>query len=341
MVDNLLFSAVPPANPTAPTTPQSLPDSILDLANEVEGPDDPRPLTTIHEFAVDTFVENIAVRRNGQLLVTINSLNQVIQVDPFDHNRQPALVHTFPGGAAGIIEVEEDVFYVTSGIANKAGTGSIFRIDMAAFAADSQGNVQTEATVTKLLDLPDALFLNGATLLNRRRGIILVSDSVLGLVYRIDVKSATASIFLQDKLLLSANPAFPGVNGIKIFRGSLYLANLQSRQFLCAGITKGGNATGKVDVLQEKLTIDDFVFDQDGSAFMTTHIFNSVVQLCPNGERKRIAGGLNNTVVAGTTAGAFGRTKADRRRLYVTTEGGIVNPIQNKIGPGRVLAIDI
>ena len=60
-----------------------------------------------------------------------------------------------------------------------------------------------------------------------------------------------------------------------------------------------------------------------------------------DGVRSRIAGGIEDKVVAGTTAAAFGRTPRDRTTLYVTTTGGMSNPVNGEVGPGRVLSLDI
>jgi len=65
------------------------------------------------------------------------------------------------------------------------------------------------------------------------------------------------------------------------------------------------------------------------------------VKLRNNGVRVRLAGGLEDTIVAGTTAAAFGRTPRDRTILYVTTTGGMSNLVAGKIEPGRVLKLDV
>ena len=73
-------------------------------------------LRNVTQFPNGTWLENLAVRSNGQLLVTVFSAPELYQVDP-NGGKQPQLIHQFPGvlGLAGIAEVEKDVFAVAGG----------------------------------------------------------------------------------------------------------------------------------------------------------------------------------------------------------------------------------
>lgn len=70
----------------------------------------------ITQFPDGTFVENIAIRSNGQALVTLLSAPELHLVD-LDHGGCPHLIHQFPEvtGVLGIAEVEDDVFAVIAG----------------------------------------------------------------------------------------------------------------------------------------------------------------------------------------------------------------------------------
>jgi len=179
--------------------------------------------------------------------------------------------------------------------------------------------------------------------LSHATGTILLADSILGAIYSVNVRSATVKLWLQHEALgkVTDNPMMPGVNGIKFHNGHLYLSNTDARKFLRASITITGDATGIVETVQENLGVDDFCFDSEGSAYLTTHVFQSLVKLSNDGLRTRLAGGPEDTVVAGTTAAAFGRTPQDRTTLYVTTTGGMSKPVGGQIGPGRVLKLDV
>ncbi|KAJ9613187.1 hypothetical protein H2200_003128 [Cladophialophora chaetospira] len=307
-----------------------------------EGAEELLPVNTVHSFPENYFVENIAVRRSGQLLVTVHNRGELIQVDP--HSKSGAcLVHKFPTGAAAIVEVEEDVFYVSVGTIGEKGSISIYRVDMSSFAVDASNNITSPAAITNHVPVPDALFLNGSALLSASKGMMLAADSLLGTVFEIDVKSRAVKVWLQHKAWekTTDDPRLPGINGIKLRNGYLYATNTDARTFLRAGMTGTGEATGSVEQVFDSCLADDFAFDDEGSVYLTTHIFQSVVKIRNDGVRSRIAGGPDDKVVAGTTAAAFGRTASDGTTLYVTTNGGMSDPINGEVGPARILSVDV
>ena len=315
----------------------------MDTSMHHEGEVDLYPLTIVHDFPVNTFVENIAVRHSGQLLLTVHNNNELLSLDPNNGESSPVRVHLFQTGVCGIVEMGDDVFFVSSGTIGEKGSWAVFKVDMSRFATDSSGSVREPATVSKLADVPEALFLNGSAALDHTSGDILVADSILGAIFRVNVHTAEVKLWLQHKDLAKAteNPMIPGLNGIKLRPGYLYCSNTDARKFLRAAVTAAGDATGEVEVVAEKLNVDDFAFDTEGSAYLTTHLYQSVVKLRSDGVRTRIAGGQQDAVCAGTTAAAFGRTAHDRTSLYVTTNGGMSFPVDGKIGGGKVLKIDV
>lgn len=316
-----------------------------------EGSQDVRPVETIHEFSQNYFLENIAIRSNGGVLVTVHNRNELVYVDPH-YPSQPkpapaAVIYRFDAGVSGIVEVEHDQFYISVGEIGKQGSYGVYRVDMSGFASDSHGNVTSNADVEKVATVPDALFLNGSALLSREKGIILLADSIVGSVFALDVKSGKVDTWLKDRQLekVTENPMMPGVNGIKIHKGHLYLSNTDSKTFLRAELLSSNTSeytAGKVEIVQEKLNADDFAFDEDGSAYLTTHVYESVVKLdAADGKRSTVAGGLGDIVCAGTTAAAFGRTEGDRTSLYVTTHGGMSYREQSEVGPARLLRVEV
>lgn len=68
------------------------------------------PIRLIHEFPLGSWVENMAVRANGQLLVTMLTVPDLYLIDPTTN--EMALVASFPEviGLAAITEVQPDVF---------------------------------------------------------------------------------------------------------------------------------------------------------------------------------------------------------------------------------------
>lgn len=66
---------------------------------------------TIYGFPNNTYVENLAVRSNGQILVNIPNSSEVWLIDPEFPNRA-VIVHEFSSmlGLSAIVEYEPDVF---------------------------------------------------------------------------------------------------------------------------------------------------------------------------------------------------------------------------------------
>jgi hypothetical protein len=71
-----------------------------------------------HVASLDSLLaENLAVRKNGQVLITTSAPAATLwQIDPFTA-RNASLAFQFPGvsGSYGITELQIDLFYVTTG----------------------------------------------------------------------------------------------------------------------------------------------------------------------------------------------------------------------------------
>ena len=289
------------------------------------------PVTTVHDFGKGFFVENLAVRRSGEILVSVMNKNILIEIDPVNGN--PArTVHTFERSVSGIVEVGSDVFYISSGTIGQAGSFAVFKVDL----SDPRSEV-----VSRYVDVPEALLLNGSALL--KGNIVLAVDSILGAVFAVDTNTAIVKKWLQHKALgkLTSDPNFPGVNGIKMHDGYAYMSSSEAKTIVRATVSSSGEATGNVDQVYDQCTCDDFTFDNEGSLYVTTHVFNSVVKIRKDGTRSRIAGGAEDVTVTGTTAAAFGRTAKDRTILYITTNGGLTMPVHGQLEPAKLLSIPV
>src|ERR1700752_1064138 len=173
-------------------------------------------LTTIATFPKHFFLENLAVRADGSILVTVLNHKQLWYV-PAPTGGQPVTptpVHTFDGFAMGIVETEPDIFYVST--LNQA---TVQRFDMRGWVPGAP------VTPTRVLTFDQPAGLNGACLLAPR--VILLADSLAGLIWRVDLAdnglTATASVWLQhhtmapdpDNGLTSPLGPQPGINGIR------------------------------------------------------------------------------------------------------------------------------
>src|SRR5271166_5904504 len=73
-------------------------------------------LTTIAFFQPNYFLENMAVRADRSILVTVANRNELWYIPPPDTNVpvDPVLLSTFSQSAMGIVEVAPDIFYIAT-----------------------------------------------------------------------------------------------------------------------------------------------------------------------------------------------------------------------------------
>ncbi|KZW03612.1 hypothetical protein EXIGLDRAFT_721802 [Exidia glandulosa HHB12029] len=300
----------------------------------------------VASFPVGTWLENLAVRANGQLLVTYLDVPELWSLDPLTgHSVRLA---QFPGvtSALGITEVAHDVFAVATGNYSLAtgatpGTSAVWSVDLRATAWNSN------ATVTKIADVPQAGVLNGIVPSPDGRGI-LAADSVVGAVYRVDFDTGKSSTVLSGTAYeFPANAVLrSGVNGVHISSSSssptLYFTNTGAGTFARVAIHQDGTAAGDVEVVKDGLELpDDFALDpSDGSAVVTLNQVRSLITISADGERVQVAGGSNSTDFATPTAVQFGRTLSDQTTVYVTT-GGVRDATGSALTSAKVLAITL
>jgi hypothetical protein len=293
-------------------------------------------VNVLYSFGNSTWAENLAVRANGQILVSRLDTPEVLQVDPTGV-KAPIIVASWDPatymGCLGISETTLDKFYVVvSGFVNDSfvltsGVNSVWEIDMTRFTySTSTGKVASNATVSKLADITTSDFLNGLTTLSNTS--VLAADSYNGWVYRVDTQTGHYMVAVNDtKMKFNSIPNPPiniGVNGIKIHDGYLYWTNTAVGSLNRIRITDKGVPLGKSEVVVNNVPkADDFVFKKDGVAFIAQNQMDELSVVYPEwSAAKVIAGSNTSTVLAGVSAGKFGRLPTDENILYLTTSGG-------------------
>ena len=308
----------------------------------------------LYQYPLGTWLENIAVRPSGELLVTLLNKPALHQVDPFETNPTPQRVHYFSdvSSLTGIAEIAPDLFAVAVGnfSLTSGGEKGSWSIRNVVFHAAHQ----VEADIHKIADVPQGLFLNGMCALPTSRSLdaVLVGDVDQGVIRRVDTTTGDVSVAVKNKLTAVApDPVFggsTGVNGIHIKDGTLYLVNVAKSLFASLPIHPDGTPAGesiiirKVQKPEQVFYFDDFAIKGD-DAYLVTGTGNSVERIGLDGTPKGriIAGDLNSTQIAGPTSAAFGRTEKDSHVLYVVTSGALAAPVNGKITIGaQILAID-
>ncbi|MCJ1396921.1 hypothetical protein MMC11_000113 [Xylographa trunciseda] len=308
-----------------------------------------------HAFAVHqvydfpnpgSWIENLAVRSDGHILATRLDVPQLYEFSPLIPNSKPTLIHAFPStagftGLTGITELagHPDVFAFIAGnfsaaaVRTKPGGCAVWRVDMR----------QRTPTVSEIAHIPQASVPNGMASLDAAEHAVLISDSTLGNVWRLDLRSGAYTVAIDDPKMNKVRPnATESVNGIRIFGGYLYFTNSDALFFARIPIHANGTASGPSEIVAyavgKGLMFDDFAIDDDGTAYVATGNGNVVTQITPDGRAAIIAGNLNSTELASPTSVQFGRTERDRRTIYVTTAGGLEAPINGTVIVGAQLA---
>ncbi|KAG8418458.1 hypothetical protein J3458_005868 [Metarhizium acridum] len=298
----------------------------------------------IHQFPEGTWIENIAERPNGNLLVTLLDRPELHQIDP-RHPANATLVHRFAGHTSlfGNAETSPDVFAIiagnySSGAGAQAGTYAVWSAGL----AGDKG-----AQVSKVADIPEANFLNGMTALDAGAGKILVSDSGRGLVLRVDTLSGEHATVLDNEAFKPAPNASIalGVNGIRLLDGYLYYTNTFAPLYGRVAIDREtGEAAGPFETISTNVLGDDFALDKRGIAYISANPRNEVVRVDQHGGTEVVAGNLNSTLVPGPTAALLGKVQGRRgsQVLYVVTSGGQAGPINGTYTEGgKILALEV
>lgn len=314
-------------------------------------------IQTIYQFPENTYVENLAVRANGQILLDVFTSPQLWLVDP-QVPGEAVLVHEFPDalGITGITEYDDDVFAVlagnfsfSSGECTK-GSWSIWSVDLGNAIINSNASLAASPPkVSKLADVPAATCLNGMDLLSGgAKKFLMAGDIRTGEIYAVDVDTGASAVTINNTQTVPAvTYGFGSVStdGLRVRDSDLYFTNIGQGTLVKVPLnpddgTPAGEAQTVAKSLSSKDQWDDFAIDCDGNVFMTTGGSNTIQRVTPEGSVAILAGSLNSTAIAEPSSARFGRMADDSNVLYVTTAGAMVAPVNgNTVVGAQVLAI--
>lgn len=280
------------------------------------------PAQPVASYPAGSFLESVAIDADGHLVIVERTGHNIIRVAP--DGTQTVLAHV-SDGSGGIALDLDGTMVVTSGL----------------LEGDAEGFVTVlaeDGAKRQVIGLPGSRFLNGATLL--RPGVFLVADSSTAQIFEIDIRTGESGVWLaHDSLAVNPDqPVIPGANGIRIFDGMVYVTNSAQAHVVRIPLLENGKP-GAPEIWKTGIVLDDFAFAADGTLYGTTHIFNSVVRIEPDGAVTTI--GTAEDGLTGSTAAAFGRTEADRNTLYVVTNGGTFLPPPTGIVPAEIVRLDV
>ena len=229
------------------------------------------PLLTkvIYQFPNPSWTANIAVRPNGVLLLNLLTSPNMYMLDP--ETQAARIIYTFPNALSvlGTTEVSPDVFAVAVGnysiatASSVKGSYSVWKVD---FNSNEEQSDNVKPTVAKVVDISEAAFLNGMETLTGSDDEVLVADSGLGAVWKVDVSSGKYEIVIQIPEIATAKLQI-GINGLHLLNGYLYWTNSEANTFYRAKVDQGVSlvpGTTAEPLANSGTFMDDFIFDDGG-----------------------------------------------------------------------------
>lgn len=208
----------------------------------------------------------------------------------------------------------------TAGVMTFAADGTLY---MTGTGADlGIWRITPDGTGNLMAKLPKGSWPNGITL--GPDACAYVADSSLGVIWRLDLRSgAVTTAFEGDVLRARRYIALPpGANGLHFFGRDLLVTVSDSGKLLKFHLNPEGRLEPPT-VAASGIPADDFAIDSRGAVYLTTHVYNTLVRVDPDG-RRTVVGDATNGIV-GATDCVFGTRPEDRDTLYVVTDGGALS----------------
>lgn len=281
----------------------------------------------------DLFIENIAIRPNGHLLLNTLNGGRIYTYDPSDPDVAPRPIAQLEGASAvtGIGEVAPDVFAVVGGVFDTEAWSfeeDSMKVGLLNFGGCSGHSADAEPSVQVVINETDAPQINGLATLPNHPHIFLGAASESGEIWRVNTATGDIELAFYDQELDLGPPGSQfrlGVNGIRIHDHYLYYTNTGHKTFGRVEIDEVGNKVGDVEVITRApanatIAPDDFILGAQGEAYLT-YWPGQIVKVTPDGEEEIIV----DSTIQNPTSVALSH---DGQTLYVVTATGQLVEVQ-------------
>ncbi len=310
-------------------------------------------LTTVAWFPVNSFLENLAVRSDNSVLVTAMNHRELwfVPAAPEGKTVEPVRIYTFAQPTTGIVEVEPDVFYVSTSNLYTSHEGYLHRLDLRRWSPGAAVHPET------VFQFPEtARGLNGSCLV--APGTVLIADCFAGLIWRVDLPAdggaPSAKVWLRHDSMGyfpgKLKPEQPGVNGVRYAARTNFLYYTATAKKLLMRVRvdpRSFDPAGEPELVLAGRMGDDFCIDEDaGVIYLATHRQNTIdrVSMDPgdnSGFTESVAGDPFIEELIGPSSGAWGRASGEYGRVaYFITDGGTASPPPDGVArPAKLLRV--
>ena len=312
-------------------------------------------LTPVAYFPKQYFLENLAIRHDNSVLVTVLNQSELWYVPPVHGPAPltPTCLHRFADLPCGIVETEPDVFYLVSGNFYTTHEAYLHHLDLRGWTPGEPIRLKT------IFTFPDtARGLNGTCLI--APNILLVADCFAGLIWRVDLPAQegdqpAARVWLKHESMGyypgELQPEQPGVNGVRFAAKTnhLYYSATAKKLFLRVPVDPHTHEpAGEPELVVAGRMGDDFCLDEDNEViYLTTHRQNTIdrVSMHPgknSGFTQSVAGDPFTAQLIGPSSGAWGRGPGEGpgKVAYFLPDGGTASPPPDGPQPATLLRVE-
>lgn len=311
-------------------------------------------LTTIALFPVKSFLENLAVRSDNSVLVTSMNARELFYVphSSGDAPVEPVLLHRFDQPTTGLVEIEPDIFLISTSNLYTTHESFLHRLDLRDYHPGSP--VEPDM----VFRFPDtARGLNGSCLL--APGVVLIADCFAGLIWRVDVQPGGRDIQARNWIADESmgyfpgklKPEQPGVNGVRYAARTHHLYYTATAKKLLMRVPVDPatlEPAGSPELVVAGRMGDDFCIDEDAAViYLATHRQNSIdrISMDPgdnSGFPQSIVGDPFTEALIGPCSVAWGRAPGEYGKVaYVISDGGTASPAPGGPLPARLQRVTL
>ena len=310
-------------------------------------------LTLAASFPSHYFLENLAMRSDNSMLISVMNHKQLWYIPPVNGPLpvEPSVLHTFSEPVLGIAEVEPDVFYINGGNLYTTHESYLHRLDLRGWKPGAPVNPELVLTFPET-----AKGLNGSCLV--APGVLLIADCFAGWIWRVDIPAdgskPVASVWLKHESMGyfpgELKPEQPGVNGVRYAERShfLYYTATAKKLFMRVPVDpKTYQPAGEPELVVAGRMADDFCIDEDaGVIYMATHRQNTIDRVSMDigknsGFTQSVVGDPFTDQLIGPSSGVWGRSPGDYGHIaYFIMDGGTASPPPQGPQPAALLRVE-